>query len=319
MPRKTRKSIAPIPKDLCEIPAEVVHRTEGPGFRQTTVGWGICPPFLGFGIAAAGITDAGRAFRVSQRPDHGWALMVVLAGEGAAWIGGRWRVWTVDHALVLPPQVWHHYRGTRGAWRLAWVAFRHDDDLPLPTTPELRPLPGAPLAAAITGCHDEHGAGHDHEAQHHWAALVDLLARRGLAQVTDRSLEEVWRTVLADLGAPWTLGDLARIADCSAESLRLAVHRATGRSPLAHLPWLRMRHAASLLTMGNDPVNAIAAMVGYENAFAFSVAFKRVLGVSPAVYRGQRHGPYLLPGDPLGRPPSRGGRGVRPSGRRVVP
>lgn len=319
MSRKYRKSIASIPKDLCEIPGEQPRRIEGPGFRQISVAWAVCPPFLGHGIAAAGLTEAGPTFCVSQRPEHGWAVMVVLAGEGQAWIDGRWRRWAADQALVLPPNCWHHYRGARDSWQLAWVAFRHDDDLPLPAAPELRPLPGAPLAAAINGCHDEHGTGHDHEAQHHWAALVDLLARRCLTPIADHRLEEVWRTVLADLGAPWTLGDLARIAGCSAESLRLSVHRATGRSPLAQLTWLRMRHAASLLTMGNDPVGAIAAVVGYENAFAFSVAFKRVLGVSPAMYRGQRQGRYLLPGDPQGRPPSRGGRGVRPFGRREPP
>jgi AraC-like DNA-binding protein len=120
----------------------------------------------------------------------------------------------------------------------------------------------------------------------------------------------VWDAVLADPAQAWTLGDLARLAGCSIESLRIAVQEQTGHSPMAHVTWLRIRRASSQLLLGDMSVAQIAAEVGYENPFAFSVAFKRLMGFAPAVYRGQRHGQYLVPGDPQGKPPSRGGRGV---------
>lgn len=298
-----------LPPDLCQIPLEKPLRHEGGGFVQEHVSWSECPPFLGLGIAAAGITTAGPRFRVSHCSPS-WAVMVVLSGQGTAWIDGAWQPWTVHQALVLPSTRWHHYGGGHERWRIAWVVWRPGVEAPLPPTPVLRHADGELLAAAITGCRRERGVGYDRAVQQHWATLVDALARRPLAAAQDTRLDTLWAIVLGDLAAPWTLGDLARIAEMSPEALRLAVHRGCGRSPHAHLTWLRMRHAAALLTVGDEAVAAIAGQVGYENPFAFSVAFKRVIGLAPAVYRGQRHGFYRVPGDPHGEPPSRGGRGV---------
>lgn len=307
---KRRKSIGNIPGNLCKIPADVPHRHEGPGFSQTQVGWSQCPPFLGQGIVAAGLTRAPDGFSVSNIPHRGWYVMATVAGEGEAWVDGRWQTWPADRALVLPPRVFHHYRSAGGQpWDLAWVAFNRDEGVDLPA-PLFAPLRAHLLAAAIDGCHHERGGGHDREIQHHWASLIGLLCRGCLHHDEDLDLEPLWDAIIADPAQQWTLGDLCRIAGCSAESLRLAVHRQTGRSPMAQVTWLRMRQAASHLLLGDERVAVIAARVGYDNPFAFSVAFKRLLGQSPAVYRGQRHGQYLVPGDPLGQPPSRGGLGM---------
>jgi AraC-like DNA-binding protein len=48
---------------------------------------------------------------------------------------------------------------------------------------------------------------------------------------------------------------------------------------------LRMPHAAVLLASESYSVEEIAHQVGYENAFAFSTAFKRIMGASPSSYR----------------------------------
>jgi AraC-like DNA-binding protein len=46
--------------------------------------------------------------------------------------------------------------------------------------------------------------------------------------------------------------------------------------------------AARLLTDGNAKVAAVALEVGYDSEAAFSRAFKKTTGVSPAAWRGQR-------------------------------
>ena len=52
--------------------------------------------------------------------------------------------------------------------------------------------------------------------------------------------------------------------------------------------FLRMRRAATLLESTRQKINSIARTVGYDNAFAFSTAFKRHIGTSPADYRLRR-------------------------------
>jgi len=53
---------------------------------------------------------------------------------------------------------------------------------------------------------------------------------------------------------------------------------------MRHLTCLRMRHAVSLLSAGAK-VGAAAHALGYENAYAFSTAFKRHMGRTPSDFK----------------------------------
>jgi transcriptional regulator GlxA family with amidase domain len=46
-----------------------------------------------------------------------------------------------------------------------------------------------------------------------------------------------------------------------------------------------MRRAADLLRLTNETLESIAEAVGYGNAFVFSNAFTRVMGLRPGAYR----------------------------------
>lgn len=57
--------------------------------------------------------------------------------------------------------------------------------------------------------------------------------------------------------------------------------------------WLRRRSlqsAADALLQTSEPVTAIAARLGYSDAFHFSRAFKRLFGIAPLPYRRQARG-----------------------------
>ena len=49
--------------------------------------------------------------------------------------------------------------------------------------------------------------------------------------------------------------------------------------------WLRLQRATTLLGAARGSIGDIAAAVGYDNAFAFSTAFKRLHGLPPSVWR----------------------------------
>ena len=63
-----------------------------------------------------------------------------------------------------------------------------------------------------------------------------------------------------------------------------------GVPPMQYLAHWRLQLAAEKLTSGSAKVAAIAAQVGYESEAAFSRAFKRTTGQSPAVWRQARLG-----------------------------
>jgi transcriptional regulator GlxA family with amidase domain len=61
--------------------------------------------------------------------------------------------------------------------------------------------------------------------------------------------------------------------------------QATGMSPLEYVHTLRLEEAKQMLEAGDEPVEAIALEVGYQDASFFSRLFRRRVALTPAQYR----------------------------------
>jgi AraC-like DNA-binding protein len=87
---------------------------------------------------------------------------------------------------------------------------------------------------------------------------------------------------------PWTLDELATGVGLSRSVFADRFARLVGEPPMQYLTRWRMQMAARLLSDGSAKVAAIAVEVGYDSEAAFSRAFKKIAGVSPAAWRQQR-------------------------------
>jgi AraC-like DNA-binding protein len=87
----------------------------------------------------------------------------------------------------------------------------------------------------------------------------------------------------------WTLEDLARAACLSRSALAERFKDLVGQPPMQYLAQWRMQLAAGLLADGHANVSAVATEVGYGSEAAFSRAFKKLVGVSPAAWREEQH------------------------------
>jgi AraC-like DNA-binding protein len=111
-------------------------------------------------------------------------------------------------------------------------------------------------------------------AQHGWAQAVrDPQVRRALALMQ------------GDLARAWTLESLALEAGLSRTALAERFREAMGDTPLAHLRTLRLQSAMRLLGSTEQTLEQVAQAVGYQDAFSFSKAFKREVGLSPREFR----------------------------------
>jgi AraC-like DNA-binding protein len=108
------------------------------------------------------------------------------------------------------------------------------------------------------------------------SGLRDPVVGRALALLHDRP------------GDPWTLERLARHAGLSRSALAERFTHLVGDPPMHYLACWRMQAAARLLADGRAKVSAVALQVGYDSEAAFSRAFKKMTGVSPAAWR-RRH------------------------------
>ncbi|MFF0393949.1 AraC family transcriptional regulator [Kitasatospora sp. NPDC004615] len=83
----------------------------------------------------------------------------------------------------------------------------------------------------------------------------------------------------------WTVAELAAKVGQSRATFAAHFTAAVGEPPLGYLTGWRMTLAADQLRDTDRTVAAVARDVGYEDAFAFSTAFKRARGASPANWR----------------------------------
>lgn len=83
----------------------------------------------------------------------------------------------------------------------------------------------------------------------------------------------------------WTLDGLARESGVSRSVLAARFTALVGCPPMQYLTRWRVQLAARQLSEGTAKVSAVGREVGYESEAAFSRAFKRVSGVSPAEWR----------------------------------
>ncbi len=95
--------------------------------------------------------------------------------------------------------------------------------------------------------------------------------------------EEVDTFLKTHLSEKVSLNDIARHLHISTSFLSHRYKTATGRSPMTALTNLRLGHAKTLLLKGY-PLKAIAAQLGFVDAFHLSKTFKRMEGTPPSEF-----------------------------------
>jgi AraC-like DNA-binding protein len=108
-----------------------------------------------------------------------------------------------------------------------------------------------------------------------------------LAGVRDREIGQALNAIHRDARAAWTVEELARVAGMSRSMFAERFTTVVGESPMQYLALWRMQLAARLLADGAQ-VSAAADSVGYASEAAFSRAFKKLVGQSPALWKRGR-------------------------------
>jgi AraC-like DNA-binding protein len=110
-------------------------------------------------------------------------------------------------------------------------------------------------------------------------------AERGwLAGVRDPVVGQALAALHADPRGAWTVERLAHAAGVSRSIVAQRFTQTVGDPPMQYLALWRMQLASRLLRDGGR-VAEVAAAVGYDSEAAFSRAFKKLVGRSPAAWR----------------------------------
>ncbi len=137
------------------------------------------------------------------------------------------------------------------------------------------------------------------------AAIVELLLETFLFYVVRQWIQEQapdvgWVGALRDPGMArvleamhkspqthFTTAALSKTAGMSRATFARKFKNLIGQAPFAYLTRVRMLRAGSILRCTGYGLAAVADRVGYTSEFAFSRAFKRVMGLSPSRFRAR--------------------------------
>jgi AraC-like DNA-binding protein len=105
-----------------------------------------------------------------------------------------------------------------------------------------------------------------------------------LAGLGDRYLATALRALHADIRRSWTVAQLASEAGMSRSVFAERFSRIVGMPPIDYVRQWRMALAKDALRFGTSRLAEVAFACGYESVSAFSTAFSRSVGCSPAKY-----------------------------------
>ena len=104
-------------------------------------------------------------------------------------------------------------------------------------------------------------------------------------QTEDAAIARCQGWIAEHYAATGPVAQMARLSGLAERSFTRRFREATGMAPLEYVHTLRLEEAKQMLEAGEQPVEAIANEVGYEDAAFFSRLFRRKVGLTPVQYR----------------------------------
>jgi AraC-like DNA-binding protein len=238
------------------------------------------------------------------RTEHDDHLLLYCTG-GLGWLAAYGEVQPVKRGdvLLLPAGQPHRYwADAQKPWTVYWVHFdgrlaqQFIDWLAIPKGVralglnarllslfdvlfELRQR-GSAWTPALHSCH---------QLQLLLSHVALLFVQQGAGSGKRLDLERVKTLMTEHLHGQLNLGELAADANLSKYHFAKCFKAQSGQSPIHYFIELKMQHACYLLDSSRVPVKQVALNLGYEDAYYFSRAFKKIMGVSPATYRAGLH------------------------------
>ena len=99
------------------------------------------------------------------------------------------------------------------------------------------------------------------------------------------------------------VADLAGIAQLSISHFSRAFRKSFGQPPLAYVKVQRMRHAQVIMLNTREPLSQVALACGMCDQAHFTRVFRKVVGISPSVWRRQFQSEPMSAGPPVNKSP----------------
>ncbi|WP_251037355.1 AraC family transcriptional regulator [Paenibacillus albidus] len=129
--------------------------------------------------------------------------------------------------------------------------------------------------------------------------VMGQLSQKGVQSLQPDPVAQAMRYIQEHYREHVTLELLADMLDCSSRQLLRMFKSKENISPIDYLIRVRMHKAQELLLSADCTLKEIAERVGYTDSYYFSRLFKKVVGVSPTLFKGKVLSLEVRPDNPL--------------------
>ena len=119
----------------------------------------------------------------------------------------------------------------------------------------------------------------------HSAGQLPFSAVSKSRQFQDKTISTCQAWIADNYTVQAPVNAMAELSGLPERSFKRRFTKATGMSPMEYVHTLRLEEAKQILETTEDPVEAVANEVGYEDGSFFRRLFRRQVGLSPAEYR----------------------------------
>jgi AraC family transcriptional regulator of arabinose operon len=261
------------------------------------------PPYCDLFTGHYRMTSGYRTWREHGTPD--WLLILTLDGQGRfGHAFGEDTIVGPGELVLLRPGTRHDYgiAGGEGLWELLWAHFQPrsfwTDWLRWPEAATglmhlslAEPIVRRKITTRFSEAHKLAIGALPRKTAFALNALEEVLLwcatqnPRTRPQPRDERVQGVLDYIHGHLAEKMTLAVLADQSRLSASRLSHLFRQQLGMTPQQYLETQRLLRAQQLLARTAHSVGEVAAQVGFENPFYFTLRFKRQTGLAPTEWR----------------------------------
>jgi AraC-like DNA-binding protein/mannose-6-phosphate isomerase-like protein (cupin superfamily) len=233
-------------------------------------------------------------------------LIYCVHGEGFVVINGQRHRVPENSALLIPQGQPHIYGSSEEKpWDIYWFHFKGESagiyagskeqfsllEVPLSGMPQLTGLFHS-VYDTLAGGYTENNMIYVSQCFGYFMAILFYLPfhQQGSKDRQILYIESTTDYMKDNLGKILTLQDMAEHSKLSKSQLAHVFKEKTGYSPIDFFIHLKIQKACSCLDFSDMSVAEVAQMLGYEDPYYFSRAFKKVMGMAPSDYRKIKKG-----------------------------